>query len=95
MEEYIFKVIIEPDGEKWHAYCPVLEEKGASTYGNTLDEAFENIKEVLYITLENMKQHKEKIPSERKIREKAPLQTKGLKNAILYSEIPVQLSGQY
>jgi predicted RNase H-like HicB family nuclease len=52
------KIIIEQDEDKWHAYCPILEDKGASTYGNTLDEAFKNIKEVLAMTLASMKQHK-------------------------------------
>ncbi len=55
MRKKSIKIIIEQDEDKWHAYCPMLEEKGASTYGNTLDEAFKNIKEVLYMTLENMK----------------------------------------
>ena len=85
MKNYTFKVIIEPDGDKWHAYCPILEEKGASTYGDTWDEALKNIKEVLIMTLENMKQHGEKIPIEKK----------NLKNLVPYSEVPVQLSGQY
>ncbi len=55
MRKKSIKIIIEQDEDKWHAYCPMLEEKGASTYGNTLDEAFKNIKEVLYMTLANMK----------------------------------------
>jgi len=59
MERHTFKAIIEPDGEKWRAYCPILEEKGASTWGDTWEEVLKNIKEVLAMTLESMKQHEE------------------------------------
>ncbi len=83
MQSYTFKVIIEPDGDKWRAYCPILEDKGASTWGETWEEAFNNIKEVLAMTLASMKQHGEKIPIEKKM----------LKNLIPHSEVPVQLSG--
>jgi len=27
MKTYIFKVVVEPDEDRWHAYCPVLEDK--------------------------------------------------------------------
>jgi predicted RNase H-like HicB family nuclease len=66
LDEYTFKVIIERDEDKWHAYCPILEDKGASTWGETWEEALKNIKEVLAMTLASMKQHGEKIPEENK-----------------------------
>ncbi len=82
MKSYIFRVIIEKDNDKWHAYCPILEEEGASTYGDTWEEAFENIKQVLIMTLDSLKQHGEKIPIERR----------KSKNLVQHYEIPVQLS---
>jgi len=33
MKTYIFKVVVEPDEDRWHAYCPVLEDKGGATWG--------------------------------------------------------------
>lgn len=85
MKEYTFKVIIERDEDKWHAYCPILEDKGASTWGETWEEALKNIKEVLAMTLASMKQHGEKIPDE----------VKETDNVVSYSEVPVQLSVRY
>jgi predicted RNase H-like HicB family nuclease len=85
MKEYTFKVIIERDEDKWHAYCPILEDKGASTWGETWEEALKNIKEVLAMTLASMKQHGEKIPGE----------VKETDNVVSYSEVPVQLSVRY
>lgn len=31
MKTYNFKVVIEPDDDQWHAYCPALKKQGAST----------------------------------------------------------------
>jgi hypothetical protein len=30
---YTFKVVVEPDEDRWRAYCPALEAQGASTWG--------------------------------------------------------------
>ena len=35
MKSYVFKVVIEPDEDKWHARVPELEGKGATTWGET------------------------------------------------------------
>ncbi|MEK7855366.1 MAG: type II toxin-antitoxin system HicB family antitoxin, partial [Acidobacteriota bacterium] len=40
---YNFKVIVEPDGDRWHAYCPALVSAGAATWGYTREEALRNI----------------------------------------------------
>jgi predicted RNase H-like HicB family nuclease len=58
LDKHTFKVIIERDEDKWHAYCPILEDKGASTWGETWEEALKNIKEVLAMTLASMKQRR-------------------------------------
>jgi len=66
MEEiktYPFKVIVEPDEDRWVAYCPVLKDKGGATWGYTKEEALENIKEVIELTIESMVEHGEKIPA--------------------------------
>ncbi len=47
MKTYSFKVVVEPDDDRWHAYCPALKKYGASTWGNTEEEAFRHIHEVV------------------------------------------------
>ena len=70
MKTYNFKVVLErdedfdgnPDG--WHAYCPVLEHQGASTWGATEAEALKNINDVLRMVVESMVEHGEHVPEE-------------------------------
>ena len=67
MKSYIFKAIIEedpyPDGRMaYHAYIPILQEKGASTFGYTREEALENLQEVTQLVLECLLKHGEPIP---------------------------------
>ena len=47
MKTYSFKVVVEPDDDRWHSYCPALEQYGASSWGNTEEEAFKHIHEVV------------------------------------------------
>ena len=51
MKSYVFKVVVEPDQDGWHAYCPVLEDRGAATWGYTEEEALKNIQEVLQLVV--------------------------------------------
>jgi predicted RNase H-like HicB family nuclease len=44
---YTFKVVVEPDEDRWRAYCPALEDQGAATWGYTREEALQHIREVL------------------------------------------------
>ncbi len=46
---YTFKVVVEPDEERWRAYVPSLEHLGAATWGESCEEALENIREVLAV----------------------------------------------
>lgn len=70
MKTCVFKVVLEqdedfdgnPDG--WHVYCPTLVEQGASTWGKTKEEALANIREVLEMTVERMREHGEPIPTD-------------------------------
>lgn len=66
MKTYIFRVVVEPDEDRWHAYCPVLEKYGAATWGYTKEEALKNIKEVVEMIVEELKEDKEPIPEEPK-----------------------------
>ncbi|NQS97839.1 MAG: type II toxin-antitoxin system HicB family antitoxin [candidate division Zixibacteria bacterium] len=44
-----FRVIIEPDEDVFVAYCPELP--GCVTYGKSIEEVRENIKEVIELYL--------------------------------------------
>ena len=62
MQTYTFQVIIEPDEDRWRAYCPELEEYGGATWGYTRKEAEKNIREVLAMVLETMVEYDYAIP---------------------------------
>ena len=60
---YGFKVIVEPDEGRWHAYCPVLEQYGGATWGDTEEEAYEHIQEVVQIIVNELIEDGEMIPT--------------------------------
>ena len=62
MKIYIFKVVIEPDEDRWHAHCPALEEYAAATWGCTEEEAFQNIQEVVQMIVEELIEDEKPIP---------------------------------
>jgi len=64
MKTYSFKVIVEPDENRWVAYCPALLEKGASTWGYSQDEALENIQEVVQLVVDSLQDADEALPTE-------------------------------
>ena len=64
MKTYVFRVVVEPDDDRWAAYCPALVRQGASTWGYTREEALKNIQEVLQMTLASMIEHGESITEE-------------------------------
>ena len=64
MKTYVFRVVVEPDEDRWFAYCPVLEEKGGATWGYTREEALRNIREVVEMTIASLIEHGEPIPEE-------------------------------
>jgi predicted RNase H-like HicB family nuclease len=63
MQVYQFTVVIEPDGDAYHAYVPALP--GCHTSGNTVEEAYANIKEATALHIECMQQDGEPVPLER------------------------------
>ncbi len=64
MKTYNFRIVVEPDGERWHAYCPALVRQGAATWGNTEREALNNIQEVVQMVVESLMEHGEALPAE-------------------------------
>jgi predicted RNase H-like HicB family nuclease len=69
VKAYTFRAVIEPDPFEdgrmaYHAYVPLLEEKGAATYGSTVEEALAHLQEVVRMVLHSMQRHHEPIPEE-------------------------------
>jgi len=62
MRTYTFNIVVEPDEDRWHAYCPAFYEKGAATWGHTREEALRKIEEVVRLVMESMVEHDEPLP---------------------------------
>ena len=62
MRTYTFKVVVEPDEGRWHAYCPVLEKYGGATWGATEQEALKHIQEVVRMVIEDLTEDQIPIP---------------------------------
>ncbi|MBI4438252.1 type II toxin-antitoxin system HicB family antitoxin [Candidatus Uhrbacteria bacterium] len=60
MDQYTFRVIIEPDGKFFHAYVPALS--GCHTSGKSIAEARKNIQEAMELYLETLVDLGEAIP---------------------------------
>ena len=54
MKTHEFRVVIEPDEDRWIAFCLELVEKGVSTRGYSREEASKNIREVLEMVIEDL-----------------------------------------
>lgn len=54
MRSYVVPIVVEPDEDKWSAYVPSLEDRGAVTWGHTQDEAIRNIQEVAQMVIEEL-----------------------------------------
>ena len=59
---FSIEVIVEPDGDEFHAYAPDL--KGLHTCGRTEDEALENAKNAVIGYLCSLIKHQDPIPKE-------------------------------
>ena len=62
MKDYQYTVVIEPDGDQFHAFVPALP--GCHTFGPSIEEAQANILEAIQLHLECMRQDNEEIPVE-------------------------------
>ena len=67
MKSYVFQIELEPDAEGWRAFYPPLEEVGASTWGNTQEEALGNIQEVLSMILEEFDKQSRTVPEDHRM----------------------------
>ena len=63
MKTYVFRVVVEPDEDGWHSYCPILESYGASTWGYTREEALKNIEEVVEMVIEEFVEEGRPVPT--------------------------------
>ena len=62
MANYSFTLVIEPDGEQYHAYAPALP--GCHSFGDSVDEALKNVREALELHAESMIEDGLEIPRE-------------------------------
>ena len=53
-------VLVEPDGDVFHAYCPGLE--GVHIDGKTVEEAIEHAKDAVLLYLESLARHGDPLP---------------------------------
>jgi predicted RNase H-like HicB family nuclease len=58
--DHIFEVVVEEDGDRFHAYCPVL--KGCHTWGHTREEAIQYIREAVELYVKDLIDAGEPIP---------------------------------
>ncbi len=54
MKTYVFRVVVEPDEEKWAVHCPALLQYAATSWGDTREEALKNIQEVIEMILQEL-----------------------------------------
>ncbi len=62
MKSYVFRAVLEPDADKWRAYVPELEAKGAATWGRTKEEALRNIQDVVQMVIEDLREDGQPVP---------------------------------
>lgn len=62
MKTYTFRVVVEPDDGRWHAYCPALKQYGAVTWGVTEEEALQHIREVVQMIVDELREDGAAIP---------------------------------
>lgn len=66
MKKHVFQVIVEEDEAGYFvAECPAL--KACYTQGKTYEEAIENIRDVISLCLEDLKQRRQPIPRQLEI----------------------------
>jgi predicted RNase H-like HicB family nuclease len=64
MKTYVFRVVVEPDEDRWAAYCPALHHLGAATWGHTQEEALQHINEVVQMIVQELLEDGEPIPED-------------------------------
>jgi predicted RNase H-like HicB family nuclease len=72
MKTYVFRVVIEPDEDRYYADIPALP--GCYSWGYTYEEALRNIKEAAELWVETLAEDGEPIPEEDpKVLKEAPI----------------------
>ena len=54
-------VLVEPDGDEFHAFCPALP--GLHVGGYTKQELLQNVEDAVYVYLRSMIDHEEPLPT--------------------------------
>ena len=62
MKTYVFQIELEPDEDGLRAFCTPWEKIGASTWGQTQEEALHNIQEVLTLIFEEFNEDGQPVP---------------------------------
>ena len=60
---YKYKEVVEPDEDRWHAYCPALQQYGAATWGSSREEALKNINEAVELVVDELREDGIPIPA--------------------------------
>ena len=60
---YTYRVVVEPDDDAWHAYCPALQGYGGVTWGRTRAEALRHIREVVALIVVELVEDGESLPA--------------------------------
>jgi predicted RNase H-like HicB family nuclease len=61
---HTYSVVVEPDEDAWHAYCPALQKYGAATWGVTRAEALQHIREVVAMVVAELIEDGEPLPAD-------------------------------
>ena len=61
---FVFQVVMEPDGDGWHVFSPALLSQGASTWGETQEQAMAHIQEVTQMVVESLIELGDPLPDE-------------------------------
>ena len=61
---YTYRVVVEPDEDAWHAWCPALLGYGAATWGTTRAEALRHIREVVALVVAELIEDGETLPAD-------------------------------
>ena len=62
MKTYVFRVVIEPDEDRYYAQLPALPD--CHSWGYTYEEALKNMKEAAELCVETMTEDGQPIPEE-------------------------------
>jgi predicted RNA binding protein YcfA (HicA-like mRNA interferase family)/predicted RNase H-like HicB family nuclease len=87
MKTYVFRVVIEPDEDRWSAHCPALLKYSAVTWGNTQEEALKHIQEVVQLVVEELMEDGEPIPEDVQVSQEPLVAVTLWSMAIDYSQL--------